>query len=105
VYNLSHFKYARAISEAAPVAAAIAWDSDEDSDSEQRLRLQILKMRNAQLAKRVWVYLRPNMTYMRVSEGERYGRKSLNDLSPDDGEHETARGTSRDHNHGTMGPR
>lgn len=65
VLNLSHLKYARAISEAAPVVIGLVKNWDEEA--EMVLELQVLKMRNAELPNQS-IILHPNMEYMRIHE-------------------------------------
>lgn len=65
LYDPADLKYARAISECAPVIAALI--RTEKDIIENRMKLQILKMRNADLPKRP-IVLTPNLSIMRIHE-------------------------------------
>ena len=71
--NLSHLKYARAISETAPIVFGLLRTPDDELEG--RLQLQVLKMRNAEPLDRP-IYLHPNMQLMRLHE-RLVTRKSL----------------------------
>ena len=73
VYDAQDLKYARAISECAPVIAALI--RSEKDIVEDRMKLQVLKMRNATLPKKP-IVLRPNLGIMRIHE-ERHVKKTL----------------------------
>lgn len=77
LFELSDLKYARAISEAAPVVVALI-RSDTDI-AENRMKLQVLKMRNAVVpAKPILLY--PDMSRMKLDRGIPTGVKSLADM-------------------------
>jgi replicative DNA helicase len=63
VLSLEDFKYARSITETAPVVVGLVRTQD-DAD-EDVIQLQILKMRNAELPNKA-IILRPNLQYMRI---------------------------------------
>jgi replicative DNA helicase len=63
--SLEDLKYARAISETAPVVVGLV--RSQDDDAEQVIELQILKMRNAPVPDKS-IILRPNLEYMRIHE-------------------------------------
>jgi len=65
VYDPQDLKYARAISECAPVIAALI--RTEKDIVENRMKLQILKMRNAELPKKP-LKLTPQLNIMRIHE-------------------------------------
>lgn len=65
VLTMGALKYARAISETAPIVIGLV--KSEDEDAEGILELQILKMRNAPLPDKS-ILLRPNLEYMRIHE-------------------------------------
>ena len=79
LYDSSDLKYARAISECAPVIAAII-RTDRDM-IENRMKLQILKMRNAPVPTRP-IALHPNLDIMRIHQ-DVVGVKTLKGMSPD----------------------
>lgn len=80
LYDLSDIKYARAISETAPVVIALI-RTDEDMLA-NRMRLQVLKMRNAKIPVKP-IMLRPNMDIMRLHQ-EVQGKKTLAGMGKDD---------------------
>ncbi len=65
VLDLSMLKYARAISETAPIVVGLV--RTQDDEEENVLEMQVLKMRNAPLPDRS-IILRPNLEYMRIHE-------------------------------------
>ena len=75
-FELSDLKYARAISEAAPVV--VAFIRTDDDILHDKMRYQVLKMRNAMTPKRQFV-IYPNMDIMRINIGQKTGVKSLTD--------------------------
>lgn len=79
LYDSSDLKYARAISECAPVIAAII-RTDKDM-IENRMKLQILKLRNAPLPSKP-IALYPNLDIMRIHQDVVHG-KTLRGRSPD----------------------
>lgn len=77
LYDPSDIKYARAISEAAPVIIAlIRTDKDRVND---RMKLQVIKMRNADTLKKT-ISLTPNLGIMRLHEEVRGEKPSLDNL-------------------------
>lgn len=77
LYDASDLKYARAISEAAPVIIALI-RTDKDI-IEGRMKLQVIKMRNAEVAKHP-IKLTPNFGIMRLHVEEKKRTASLADL-------------------------
>jgi len=63
--SLEDLKYARAISETAPVVIGLV--RSQDDDAEQVIEMQVLKMRNAPVPSKS-IILHPNMEYMRIHE-------------------------------------
>ncbi len=63
--SLDAMKYARAISETAPIVVGLV--RTEDNLSERTIELQVLKVRNAPLPTRA-ILLRPNLDRMRIHE-------------------------------------
>jgi replicative DNA helicase len=63
--DLSMLKYARAISETAPVVVGLV--RTQDDEEENVLEMQVLKMRNAPLPDKS-IILRPNLEFMRIHE-------------------------------------
>jgi replicative DNA helicase len=80
--ELKHVKYARAISETAPIVVGLVQTVDDEL--ENRIQLQILKMRNAERLERP-IYLHPNLDLMRLHESVLM-RKSLLCLEKEVGE-------------------
>lgn len=78
LYDASDAKYARALSEAAPVILALI-QTDRDRINEQ-MKLQVIKMRNAPVPKTP-IRLVPNLSIMRL-DVRRHGAKSLMDMQP-----------------------
>lgn len=76
LYDASDAKYARALSEAAPVIVALI-QTDRDRINEQ-MKLQVIKMRNAPVPKTP-IRLVPNLSIMRL-DVRKHGAKSLLDL-------------------------
>ncbi len=95
--ELMDVKYARAISETAPVVVGLV--QTKDDEIEDRLQFQVLKMRNAPKPEKV-IYLHPNLSLMRLHERVT-SKKDLLELPDSSGEyqkpkHNTYRKTSRD---------
>ena len=65
VLSLEDFKYARSITETAPVVVGLV--RTQDDEDEDVIQLQILKMRNAELPNRA-IVLHPNLSFMRIYE-------------------------------------
>lgn len=65
ILSLEDLKYARAISETAPVVIGLV--RNQDDEAEYVLELQVLKMRNAPLPDQS-IILKPNLEYMRIHE-------------------------------------
>lgn len=65
VLSLDDLKYARAISETAPVVVGLV--RSQDDEAEQVIEMQVLKMRNAPVPTKS-IILRPNLEYMRIHE-------------------------------------
>lgn len=63
--QLDHIKYARAISETAPMVVGLV--QTEDDKQENRLQFQVLKMRNTAPLEQS-IYLHPNLQVMRIHE-------------------------------------
>lgn len=63
--ELDHLKYARAISETAPIVVGLV--QMQDDQMENRIQFQVLKMRNAPLLEKP-LYLHPNLQVMRIHE-------------------------------------
>lgn len=81
LYDQSDVKYARAITETAPVVIALI--QDEKDALENRMKLQVLKMRNSRKIVRP-ILLNPNLELMRIHEELKVGTvKSLADLKPE----------------------
>jgi len=80
--DLSHLKYARAISETAPIVFGLVRTPDDELEG--RLQLQVLKMRNAEQLDRP-IYLHPNLQLMRLHE-RIVTRKSLMCLADETGD-------------------
>ena len=79
LYDASDAKYARAISEAAPVIIALI-QTDKDLIAGQ-MKLQVIKMRNADVPRKP-IRLEPNLGIMRLHEEVRKKSASLADLKP-----------------------
>lgn len=79
LYEASDIKYARAISECAPIIAALI-RTDKDI-IENRMKLQILKMRNAEPPRKP-IALTPRLNIMRIHE-EMHELKTLKGRLPD----------------------
>jgi len=79
VYDLQDLKYARAISECAPIVIALIQTEKDIVD--ERMKLQILKMRNAKLSVRP-IALTPCFDIMRLDEDKRE-IKTLRGRQPD----------------------
>ncbi len=78
--DLSAPKYARAISETAPIVLGLVRTEDDLLDD--TLQVQVLKMRNAGVSPRP-IILRPNLDLMRMDQVQHIKRKSLLDLDID----------------------
>lgn len=102
VYTADDLKYARAISETAPVIVALI-QTDED-EAAKRMKLQVLKMRNAETFRKP-IILHPNMDILMVHDEElRSATKSLSDDNSDVLEMETTpRGKNRRSNYKHLG--
>lgn len=74
--ELDHLKYARAISETAPIVVGLIRTVDDEL--EKRMRFQVLKMRNAQRLERS-IFLHPNLELMRLHESFK-AKKNLAEL-------------------------
>jgi len=79
LFDAQDLKYARAISECAPVIAALI--RSEKDIIENRMKLQILKMRNAPLPSRP-IVLTPKLDIMRIHQ-DVYETKTLSGRLPD----------------------
>jgi len=72
--SLGDFKYARAITETAPVVVGLVQtESDRDDDV---IQLQVLKMRNAELPTRA-IVLHPDMDHMRIFQEQSHEIKDF----------------------------
>jgi replicative DNA helicase len=77
LFELSDLKYARAISEAAPVVVAFV-RSDTDILA-GRMKMQVMKMRNAVVPAKPFI-LHPDMSIMKINKPQPTGSKSLDDV-------------------------
>jgi len=77
--TLEAAKYARAISETAPIICGLV--RTEDDILYNTMQLQILKMRNAELPKDA-ILLHPDLNFMRINDRAKSRYKSLFDLDP-----------------------
>jgi replicative DNA helicase len=80
LYDPSDLKYARAISECAPIIIALIRTTKDVV--EQRMKLQVLKMRNASLPSSP-LALSPNLEIMKLHEEKIGGMKDLSKRPPD----------------------
>lgn len=97
LYSADDLKYARAISETAPVIVALI--QTEEDELAKRMKLQILKMRNAEMFRKP-IILYPNMDIMMVhDESLRTVEKNLADENNDVLTVEKPRGRRHNYKH------